>query len=137
MDRFKFRVWDKEHKKMYDWGGQCIFKVLHEYDQYPCEAYGADIKTYPNFYAGFPEWKDCIYMQCVELKDKNGKLIYEGDIVKSTLNGDVGIGIIEWFDEQGYWNIAKVETRLGDVLGGQYLEVIGNIYENKNLINNK
>ena len=81
-------------------------------------------------------------MQSTGLHDKNGKEIYEGDIVKCTdgadeiskLNSDTGIGKIEWLEKWGFWNISNIENGLGDISYNGYVEVIGNIYENPELL---
>ena len=86
---------------------------------------------------------DAIVMQYTGLKDKNGKEIYEGDIMHDTsinarcavvfgcfetLLDDYGIGetspkfCVEWSDKSGHGEI--------DVRN----EVIGNIYENPELL---
>lgn len=77
--------------------------------------------------------------QYTGLKDKNGKEIYEGDIVKS-ISGKVGY-VIFLQQEMGYvvvWD--NCDTRLGHRnRGGGYecdesIEVIGNIYDNPDLV---
>ena len=77
--------------------------------------------------------------QYTGLKDKNGKEIYEGDIVES-ISGKVGY-VIFLQQEMGYvvvWN--NCDTRLGHRnRGGGYecdgsIEVIGNIYDNPELV---
>lgn len=77
--------------------------------------------------------------QYTGLKDKNGKEVYEGDIVKS-ISGKIGY-VIFLQQEMGYvvvWH--NCDTRLGHRnRGGDYeydesIEVIGNIYDNPELV---
>jgi uncharacterized phage protein (TIGR01671 family) len=72
-----------------------------------------------------------ILMQLTGLKDKNGKEIYEGDIVKLE---DI-ICPITW--EDGGFQMITIKSQgksyaVQDRL--KYFEVIGNIYENPNLL---
>lgn len=77
--------------------------------------------------------------QYTGLKDKNGKEIYEGDIVES-ISGKIGY-VIFLQQEMGYvvvWD--NCDTRLGHRnRGGSYeydgsIEVIGNIHDNPELV---
>lgn len=79
------------------------------------------------------------------LKDKNGKDIYEGDIVKympKYNQGDAPIFRIEkvfWQDFRSGWATKRSELANNDLFRcaqyGNDIEVIGNIHENHELLN--
>lgn len=123
----KFRVWLKEEKRMTD---------VHEMSFIDGEVYL--ISDVTGFYA-YEEFK---LMQSTGLKDKNGKEIFEGDIIKFfDCDGDGYTVPVVWDNDYACFSVDWGSNMLTsfDYLEEFYtdlkdIEVIGNIYENLSLI---
>lgn len=139
-DRLKFRVWFAP-----DWQDpEMIYEAEHTYDN-RCRNKGS---FHHESFGELLEDKDCIVMQSTGLKDKNGKLIYEADIVRyaeyaniDDVESDWEYGEIVWGDKYSYPAFDFKNGNLFDCNGLSYIfnegwviEVIGNIYENKELL---
>jgi uncharacterized phage protein (TIGR01671 family) len=115
MRPIKFRAWHKKQKRMVS-----VFH-LHQSSEGIFEVYESI-----NGVEGIYGINEIELMQYTGLHDKNGKEIYEGDIVR-------------WANEN--WTIIFREDRYGAYRKNEMLidwweefEVIGNIYENPELI---
>lgn len=133
MREIKFRAWDKERKEiMYD-----VFWINFSNPM----VVACSVEKYSR-YLDCPE--ECELMQYTGLKDKNGKEIYDGDIVKYSYKSNLcSDGDIESYFKIGFYNGSFLQSNLANIDNAeQYdlwydwdeLEVIGNIYENPELV---
>ena len=73
--------------------------------------------------------------QCTGVTDKNGNEIFEGDIVKTSHGGSTYYAKIEW-DDGSFWvtnHDIQMPSYISEV-SKTYLEVIGNIHDNPELL---
>jgi uncharacterized phage protein (TIGR01671 family) len=128
MREIKFRAWDKGRRE-YLSAGQILIAVLS----------GNHPKSSPQYLdilKGADVYKERFVLeQFTGLKDKNGKEIYEGDIIRNQygLNGVIKWRndrfIVEWMNDGtglrfdfDHWAI------------NNFIDIIGNIYENPELL---
>src|SRR5437762_1575081 len=110
----KFRCWDVLQKKMYLWEQIKNTNLLDTLNN------------------SSPNWE---YLQYTGLKDKNGKEIYEGDILK--LGTRITPFVVSWNELEEmhkgmFWGYHLPMSQHGFDI--KVFEVIGNIYENPVLL---
>lgn len=144
MRSLKFRVWglygdeytyiDEENQAEADsfWDRGCI-AIL---DEKHIIEYGTDEDGNGDGY----EYCDVKEVETIEqytgLKDKNGKEIYEGDILQDESNDTA---VVIWREYQAEWGIKWIHMGTEDSLShrmewGHLNEVIGNIHSNPELL---
>ena len=124
MRQIKFRAWDKDKKKMIE---QCPFQSYHEFVLTP--------GGIPFDLSGSGKVQPYELMQFTGLHDKNGKEIYEGDVVRyNHVYLDHPVDFEVMFDEGGFGQRRIDGEEVSDWYEWEELEVIGNIYENPELL---
>lgn len=122
----KFRAWDKKHRK--------YTKVLKIYFGSGGNNLGALVEDYETNYALELQANQVELEQYTGLKDKNGKEIYEGDIVK---DHNEWIAVIVWREKMAAFGIKWVDGVEDDFEFHLPCEIIGNIHENPELLEDK
>lgn len=121
MRELKFRVWNGYLTKEYKAYDRCYITMNGPY---------LEIKPYRYD-------NDCAVEQYTGLKDKNGKEIYEGDIVDYNDDGEC-MGVVEYdapnfiLNDERFENLGKLFLK-----GAPHQRVIGNIHENPELLDKK
>lgn len=133
MKTIKFRAWDKENKKMIDSVGLLPFQTVIIPDG---ERKVGDMGAYQKMYI-YKEPKGFEVMQFTGLCDKNGTEIYEGDIVEWIIYPDDS-EVVKLRDSVTFSSACfKLEKRIELLfMRMPHIEIIGNIYENPELLTN-
>lgn len=123
----KFRAWHKEWKSMLNADDVWIIDFQSRCIQYDVDEYVMCIV----------DFKDIHLMQSTGMNDKNGVEIFDGDIVKVEVPNTAMSGIygVRRF-RSGAWRIDRRTDGRELWLTVEDAEVIGNIYENKELTDN-
>ncbi len=135
--KIKFRAWNKV------WGMMSLVDKI-EFEEGKPVSVSVTIKAtdfdHTDEWSDYEVGDDIILQQYTGLKDKNGKEIYEGDIIQTDVN------LKKWivYEEDYAWYVKNIGSNEKYPLGvykklisvaSSKLEVIGNIYQNKTLLN--
>ena len=129
MNNLKYRCWHKIEKRFVDL----------RYIDFENETIGYDSQGEFNRYEK-ERFKNVVFQQFTGLKDRNGNLIYEGDIVKihnsNPTTGEDISSILEVYFDQSFFQF-RLKHRINSYTMSSlqiYGEIIGNIFENKELL---
>lgn len=125
-DRLKIRVWDKYFNRY--WSDEEVKNNI-QWLLYPDNDHIENV----------------VIEQCTGLRDKNGKLIYEGDVVIYEVfltdwsdEKRKGYGIVYYDDNQHAFGVRTIKQTVASSFGLNKLvseiEIIGNIHENLELL---
>jgi uncharacterized phage protein (TIGR01671 family) len=134
MREIKFRAWDKTKKMFlpldafaaYTALPNCLITMVEDWENYRAGEFG-----YTDYFE---------LMQFTGLKDKNGKEIYEGDVLRYVSKNPFSLGEarkvrVYYIDARFWCNGSGIGIYLGELLVEERCEVIGNIHENPELLN--
>lgn len=118
MRELKFRVWSEEDG---EYRTDCdVFRLFHGKTGCPATIYNDEGDRFD-------------IEQYTGLKDKNGKEIYEGDIVDYNDDGEC-VGVVKYDAPEFYLDADATNWARMFLKGAPHQRVIGNIHENADLL---
>ncbi len=123
-DRFKFRAWNKKERIMH-------YKAEQTYDTFT-----GSPRIWKQSFSDVLDDENYIVEQCTGIKDANGKLVFEGDII--FINGEKWRVI--WNDEDCAFFFSNLKEVYHQPIFPDFytmasdFEVIGDIHENPELM---
>lgn len=132
-----FRVWDLQQKLFVYFDFEDIGHADHLYDKKERYKFvhGSSYRRgtrhkYPNLLSTRITNTDNIIQRFIGLNDKNGRAIYEGDILKFNCGGNYKAGKVVYF-QQGFYIESEYGALFPDTISTiKESEVIQNIFEN-------
>ena len=133
-DIIKFRAWDKELKQMFRVQALQFYGENNTVDA--CWTNGVDFDGESTL--GEPELNNLhnlVLMQYTGLKDKKGVEIFEGDVLFHPLQGRRKV-FYPYNERVASYGLRDIDSGFGSTLQDSHAvwEVIGNIYENPELL---
>ena len=129
-DRFKFRVWNKEQNRFHH--------------SFCCDITASGTLVISQGIEGkkyIVDDDNYVVQQCTGLKDKNGKLIFEGDVIKYYFDDDNEDFIVKYSEKDLAFITETLDGKYQnnfidyDIIPTKEYEIIGNTFENKELLN--
>ena len=115
MRETEYIAWDKKYKKMVGASGrlQDLFSLRSD---------------------GYPSNSNYILLQYTGLRDKNGEKIFEGYLCRDS----TGVSLVAWNDKFASFCLRRdgwlSDHWFGEAVDPEDVEVIGNVYENPELL---
>jgi uncharacterized phage protein (TIGR01671 family) len=126
---FSFRVWHEKKEYMYDNVAIGLMdKILY--------LRGSPKKKGADWYVSEDVEDSIVIMQCIGLRDDKKRKVFEGDVVK--VGAQEKVGKVIWNSETIKFEVEFIDEKkiidFSDKRSLRQLQVIGNIYENPELV---
>lgn len=129
-DRFRFRAWNRETKQ-YHYGAENTYDYMYGLPSVMKCSFGSLLED-------TGEGNRYVVEQCTGLKDKNGRLIYDGDLL--LLDPDDPPALVVWSEDVAMFCLVQEDVCYTfDNCGysPQEMEIVGNSHENPELLEDK